>query len=98
MWMDDALMVAPFSSLLVPRLNQGGELKSTFFFSFPQSKLVFVGEHFFFLNPTLTLTQVLPTYLQLDYLPMHPGLLPPSPPNHPYVYFPIYLPTYVPTH
>jgi len=70
--------------------NQGGELKLTFFFPFPQPKLVFLGGTSFFLTPHARpgLTY-LPTYI--DYLPMHPGLPPPP------IYLPAQLPTHLPT-
>jgi hypothetical protein len=77
MWMDGALMGVPFSSLSVPgltRVANSGWWPYSYFW-----------EHFFFSSPR----SHLPTYLHLDYLPMHPGLL--SPP-------PTYLPTYLPTH
>jgi hypothetical protein len=50
----------------------------------------FFWELFFFLTP-----HVCPglTYLHLDYLPMHPGLLPPPP-----TYLPAHLPNHLPTY
>jgi hypothetical protein len=77
--------------------NQGGELTLTFF-SFPQPRLVFLGISFF--SPP-TPAQASPSYLHLDYLPMHLGLLPPPPtylhahlPTHLFTYPPICLPTH----
>jgi hypothetical protein len=71
--------------------NQGGQLKLTFvFFFFPSSAQV--GLFFcklFFLTPH-TCPRL--TYLHIDYLPMHPGLLPPPP-----TYLPAHLPTHLPT-
>jgi hypothetical protein len=97
MWMDGALMGAPFSSLPVPGLTKVANSSLPYSFSFPQPRFVFLGELFFFLTP-----HACPglTYLHLDYLPMHPGLLPP-PPTHPSIYLPTHLPTfpstYIPT-
>jgi hypothetical protein len=87
MWMDGALMGATFFIHPCPWANQGGELKLPHFFSFPQPRVGFFLGTFFSSAPTPA--QVSPAYLHLDYLPMHPGLLPtPS----------ACLPTYVPMH
>ncbi len=91
-----------------PWANQGGKLKLIFFFSFPQPRLIFFGN--LFISSPLTVSQVSPTYLHLDYLPMHLSLLPPHLltylptyppiylPIHPFAYLPNNLPTYVGTH
>jgi hypothetical protein len=59
--------------------------------------------HFFSSPPTPT--QVLHTYLHLDYLPMHPSFLPLPPtylpahlPTHIFTYSPICLPSHQPTY
>ncbi len=48
----------------------------------------------FFSSPH-TPAQASPTYLHLDYLPMHPGLLPP-PPTYLHAHLPTHLSTYTP--
>jgi hypothetical protein len=92
MWMDGALMGAPFSSIPVPGLTKVANSSWPCFFSFPQPRLVFFG-NFFFLHPSR------PPRSHL--LPMHPGLLSPPPtylPTYPPIYLrshqPIYLCTY----
>jgi hypothetical protein len=64
MWMDGALMSAPFSSLLIPGLTKVAN-SSWPFSSFPQPRLVFFLELFF--SSPLTPAQVSPTYLPLNY-------------------------------
>jgi len=89
-WMDGALMGAPFSSL--PGLAKVANLSWPFLFPFLSLGQFFLGT-FFFLTPHTT--QVSPTYLHLDYLPMHPGLLPP-PSNYLHAHLPTHLSTYPP--
>jgi len=72
--------------------DQAGELRLAFSFSFPQPWLIFFGGNYFFSSPPMP-NQVSPTYLNLDYLPMHPDLLPP-PPTYPSTHLPTYLCTY----
>jgi hypothetical protein len=75
-----------------PWVNQGGQFKLAFFFSFLQPRLVFFWE-FFFPHPPCLPVSHLPTYLHLDYLPMHP----PSPtylPTHPPICLLSHQPTY----
>jgi hypothetical protein len=99
MRMDGALMGAPFSSLPVPGLTKVANSSWPSFLPFPQPRLVFFLEFVFFFTPHACpgLTY-LPTF---KLLPMHPGLLPPSPtyllahlPTHLSTYPPIYLSTY----
>ncbi len=101
MWMDGALMDAPFSSLHVLRLTKVVN-SSWLFFSFPQPRLVFFGE-FFSLNP-----HVCPSFTYLPtfkLLLMHSCLLPPPSAYllahlsiHLFTYSPIYLPSHQPTY
>jgi hypothetical protein len=96
MWMDGALMGAPFSSLPVPGLTKVANSSWPFFFPFPQPRLVFFWGTFFFSWPPM-LAQVSPTYLPtFRLLPMHPGLLPPPPTYLHSTYPPIYLPSHQP--
>jgi hypothetical protein len=62
----------------------------TFFFLLSSAQVGFFLGTFFFSPPTPA--QVSPAYLHLDYLPMHPGLLPPPP-----TYLLAHLPTHLPT-
>jgi hypothetical protein len=57
--------------------------------------LVFLGE-FIFTTPPMP-TYVSPTYLHLNYLPMHPGFLPP-PPTYLLAHLPTHLPIYLCTY
>jgi hypothetical protein len=99
MWMDGAPMVAPFSSIPCP-LNP----KPRWWTLVAQDGFFLLGTFFFPQPPTPALVShlptYLPTYLHLDYLFMHLGLLPPSPtyvpthvPTHLFTYSPIYLPS-----
>ncbi len=90
-WMDGALMGAPFSSLLVPGLTKVGNSSWPFIF-LSSAQVGFLWELFF--SSPLTLAQVSLTYLHLDYLAMHPSLLPP----HLLTYLPTYPPIYLPIH
>jgi len=72
MWMDGALMCVPFLSLLIPRLTKVANVGWLF--------LPLLSPSWLFPHPPLP-----PTYLHLNYLPMHLGFLPPPP-------------TYLPTH
>jgi hypothetical protein len=101
MWMDGAMMGAPFSSLLVLGLTKVVNSNCPIF-SFPQPKVFFLGT--FFSSPP-TFAQVSPTYLHLDYLPMHLGLFLPRPTylsidllTHLSTYPPICLPFHQPTY
>jgi hypothetical protein len=80
-WMDGALMGAPFSSLPVPGLT----------------KVVNSSWPPFFSSPPCWPRSHLPTYLHLDYLATHPGLLAP-PPTYLLVHLPTHLPTYPSTY
>ncbi len=91
MWMDGALMGVPFSSLHVPGLTKVGNSSWPFIF-LSSAQVGFLWELFF--SSPLTLAQVSLTYLHLDYLPMHPSLLPP----HLLTYLPTYPPIYLPIH
>ncbi len=102
MWMDGALM-APFSSLLVLGLTKVVNSSCPILFSF-LSPRCFFWKHFFPHPPHLPRFH-LRTYLHLDYLPMHPGLLPPPPTylsthllTHLSTYPPICLPFHQPTY
>ncbi len=91
MWMDGALMGAPFSSLLVPWLTKVANSSWPFlFFSFTQPRLGFFG-NFFSLPPHAHLGL---TYLPLDYCLCTLASSLPHPPTHPSTYLPINLCTY----
>jgi len=81
--MDDAPMGVPFSSLPVPELNQGGELKSTFLF-LSSVQVGFILGTFFFPQPhppTHPGLTYLSTFRLLAYAPWPP---PSAPPPRPY--------------
>jgi hypothetical protein len=95
MWMDGALMGAPFSSLLFLKLTNVAN-SSSFFFSFLQPMLVFYYTPHTYLDLTY-----LPTFKLLTYAPWFPPsptYLPTCPPTRTYTYLPNNLFSYVFTH
>jgi hypothetical protein len=92
MWMDGALMGAPFSSLPVPGLTKVANSSCIIFFPFLSPGWFSFGEHFFPHPPRLPRSH-LPAYIQTTCLCTLVSSLPHLP-----TYLPTYSPIYLPTH
>ncbi len=95
MWMDGALMSAPFSSVPVPELTKVTISSRPFFFLLSSAQVGFFLGTFVFQPPTAA--QVSPAYLHLDYLSLRLSLLPP-PPTYLLAHLPTHLPTFPSTY